>query len=169
MEKPSGTILLMRHAQSVRGGGGLHDFDRPLNECGRNDAPKMGKYLKGLDVIPDQIFCSPAVRAKETSVAFTKGIGVGEDLIKWNKDFYDGGVDNYIWAIQQADEQHQTVMTVGHNPMIERLIGILSGEAIRRGVPPATIACFEATVGSWRDIKPGACTLKWLVTPKNIR
>ena len=159
----------MRHAQSVRGGGGLHDFDRPLNERGRADAPQMGEYLKGLDIIPGQIISSPAVRAKETSLAVAKEVGAGEDLIKWNSDFYDGGVDDYIRAIQQADEQHQTVMTVEHNPMIERLIGILSGEAVRRGVPPATIACFEAAVGSWGDIKPGACTLKWLVTPKNIR
>ena len=169
MEKASRTILLMRHAQSVRGGGGLHDYDRPLNERGRNDAPRMGEYLKGLDVIPDRLVSSPAVRAKETSLAVTKGMGVGEELIEWNREFYDGGPADYIRAIQQADEQYQTVMTVGHNPMIERLIGILSGEAVRRGVPPATIACFEAAVGSWGDIKPGACTLKWLVNPRNVR
>lgn len=169
MEKTSKTILLMRHAQSSRAGSGQRDFDRPLNERGRSDAPQMGEYLNGLDITPDQIISSPAVRAKETVLAVTKGMGAGEDLIKWNSDFYDGGVDDYIRAIQQADEQHQTVMTVGHNPMIERLIAVLSGEVNRRGVPPATIACFEASAETWSEVQPGECGLKWLVTPDNVR
>ncbi|MEJ7675052.1 MAG: histidine phosphatase family protein [Chitinophagaceae bacterium] len=43
----------------------LSDFDRPLNERGKVDAPKMGKRLRKNNVKIDAFISSPAKRAKK--------------------------------------------------------------------------------------------------------
>ena len=39
------TLLLVRHAKSDWGNPALEDFERPLNERGKRDAPAMAKRL----------------------------------------------------------------------------------------------------------------------------
>ncbi|MEI9909506.1 MAG: histidine phosphatase family protein [Bacteroidota bacterium] len=39
------TLILIRHAKSDWSTASLSDFDRPLNERGRKDAPEMAKRL----------------------------------------------------------------------------------------------------------------------------
>ncbi|MEP7080118.1 MAG: histidine phosphatase family protein, partial [Ginsengibacter sp.] len=46
------TLIVVRHAKSSWAQSGLADFDRPLNERGKESAPKMAKILaeKKLDI-----------------------------------------------------------------------------------------------------------------------
>ena len=39
-------LILVRHAKSDWGNPSLRDFDRPLNERGKKDAPEMAGRLK---------------------------------------------------------------------------------------------------------------------------
>src|SRR5512132_3138635 len=57
------TLFLIRHAKSSWDDTALPDKDRPLNDRGKRDAPKMGKRLAKRDVKPDLILSSPAKRA----------------------------------------------------------------------------------------------------------
>jgi phosphohistidine phosphatase len=41
------TVLLIRHAKSSWGDPMMIDFERPLNERGKKDAPAMAKKNKG--------------------------------------------------------------------------------------------------------------------------
>ena len=59
-------LTLLRHAKSDWGDPGLADFDRPLNERGRSDAPRMGKWMAVSGFVPDTVLCSTAVRTRET-------------------------------------------------------------------------------------------------------
>lgn len=52
------TLLLLRHAKSSWANDRLSDFDRPLNDRGRGDAPRMGRLLSRLDMVPDLIISS---------------------------------------------------------------------------------------------------------------
>ena len=40
------TLILVRHAKSDWGNPSLDDFDRPLNERGKKDAPAIAKTTK---------------------------------------------------------------------------------------------------------------------------
>ena len=53
------TLLLVRHAKSDWPTN-VDDFDRPLNERGHKDAPKMAKFLKEISVTIDAFLTSPA-------------------------------------------------------------------------------------------------------------
>lgn len=162
------TFLLMRHAKSSWGDSNLKDFDRPLNSRGKKEAPKMGQLLKRLNLIPDLIISSPAARAKATILSVIGELEIDEKTINWNDDLYYGGASDYLNAIMNAPEESNYVMTVGHNPMTEQFIAELSNRPFKDAVPTATIACFEANVEKWKDVRPVECTLKWVMSPKDL-
>src|ERR671929_1537335 len=82
------TLLLMRHAKSNWDDASLRDFDRPLAERGRRDAPRMGRALMALDSAPDFIVSSPATRARETVEAVIHEAGLTAPLT-FNESIYD--------------------------------------------------------------------------------
>jgi len=168
MAKSKKTILLMRHAKSSWDNSSLRDFDRPLNNRGKGDAPRMGSYLNEVKLTPDLIVSSPAARAKATILGVIKELSLIESAITWNEDLYYGSFEAYLDAIRSANEDVNVVMTVGHNPMTENAIASLSDKPFNEHVPTSTIACFEANVQSWSDVGVGRCRLKWLVSPKTL-
>lgn len=159
----------MRHAKSSWKNPGLRDFDRPLNRRGKKDAPRMGRYLKELELIPDQIFSSPAERAKSTILHVVRELDLPVNIITWDENLYYNGADSYLEAIQQADNQSETVMTVGHNPMTEDAISILSKNGSNKAIKTATIACFEFDTDSWKEIRFEPKALQWVVGPKDLK
>lgn len=161
-------ILLMRHAKSSWNNAALRDFDRPLNQRGNSDAPKMGLYLKELGIIPDQIFSSPANRAKSTVLKVIDQLGLDEKSITWNENLYFNGEFAYAEAIRGADNRSNVVMIVGHNPMTDEVISLLSNQPITRQITTAAIACLETDIESWKDLEYGTCQVNWIVTPKDI-
>jgi len=168
MSSSNKTILLMRHAKSSWGDSNLKDFDRPLNNRGKKDAPIMGQLLRKLNLIPDVIVSSPAARARATVLSVAGELGVDEETISWNEDFYYGGAKDYLDAIMHASDACSVVMTVGHNPMTEQAIAELSDKRFDDAVPTATIACFEVQEENWKDVREGECTLKWVMSPKDL-
>jgi len=68
------TLYLIRHAKSSWDDMNLKDFDRPLNDRGKNDAQEMGKRLKERGIFPDVILSSPDIRALETSKMIARAL-----------------------------------------------------------------------------------------------
>ena len=65
-------LTLIRHAKSSWSDLSLDDFDRPLNERGKRDAPKMAQWFsKNTQEMPI-LFSSPANRALSTAKCFEK-------------------------------------------------------------------------------------------------
>ncbi len=64
------TLLLVRHAKSSWNDLTLSDFDRPLNDRGKDDAPQMAKRIKDKKIKIDLFISSPAKRAKKTANIF---------------------------------------------------------------------------------------------------
>ena len=66
-------LLIIRHAKSSWEVGTLSDFDRPLNDRGKKDAPMMAKRLLDKKIKIDAFVSSPAKRANgsEMSVMHT--------------------------------------------------------------------------------------------------
>ena len=53
-------LLLIRHAKSNWSNALMDDFDRPLNERGNSDAPRMAKILSSKGIHVDAIISSTA-------------------------------------------------------------------------------------------------------------
>ncbi|MCA1667153.1 MAG: histidine phosphatase family protein, partial [Thermomicrobia bacterium] len=121
------TLLVLRHAKSDRGDRSLRDHDRPLAPRGESDAPQMGVALAALDLIPDCLLTSTAVRARETARLVAAALEYGGEIVE-EPALYAASVDTLLDALRDCDEA-VTVLLVGHNPGVEELIGLLTGGA----------------------------------------
>ena len=74
-------LFLVRHAKSSWDNEALPDFERPLNERGKKDAPKMATRLKDKNIIINAFISSPAKRAKKTAELFIKEFGGNKEEI----------------------------------------------------------------------------------------
>lgn len=164
-------ILLMRHAKSSWEEGSLKDFDRPLAKRGQEDAPMMGKFIREIEHKPGIVISSPAQRAQETTRLVVESAKMDKDKISWSEELYFGSVKDYIAAIQAAPDKFDRILLVGHNPLMENTVGILSGAEYKTAVrmPTAALVCLESFAESWETITPGTCQIKWMMIPKVLK
>lgn len=164
-------ILLLRHAKSSWDDPELRDFDRPLAKRGKEDAPRMGRFIRSSGYKPAQICSSTARRAKQTAELFCESAQVDASGIYWNEELYYGGVNDYLDCIREASDGHERVMLIGHNPKIEDLATLLCGGEgkVAFRVPTAGLLCFESFVNKWSDVGASTCQLKWMMIPKVLK
>lgn len=145
----SKVLLILRHAKSSWKNKKLNDHDRPLNKRGRNEAVKMGGYLKKINVIPDAIVTSSALRAIETTTLVCRNCDY-DKLVEVNFAFHKGGTDSYVQAISTAPEDKKILMIVGHNPDVEDLASVITNRTIR--IPTCTLVQIDLLVENWKSI-----------------
>jgi phosphohistidine phosphatase len=165
------TIMLLRHAKSSHDDSSLKDFDRPLAKRGKRDVPRLGAFAQTVKALPGHIVSSPAERAKQTTEHFVEIAGLDANLIAWNENLYYGGARDYLSVIQQAPENVDTVLLVGHNPLMEETVSLLCNEegvyTVR--MPTAALVCIEHPAIEWPQVKPGTARIKWMMTPKLLQ
>ena len=165
------TLVLMRHAKSDWSNPSLGDSERTLNRRGRNDAPLVGNFMYDLIGTPDQIICSDAVRARETAKLVAESLKYKQNIII-EPQLYDSYPSVYLKVISNVTDNVKTLLIVGHNPIIEQLISILSANRpkdMSDHMSTAGVVCFTTVDYSWSDIEPGVWDMKWLATPKLIK
>ena len=143
------TVLLMRHAKSSWKDHKLPDMERPLNKRGKKDAPHMGSLLKDKELVPQKILSSPAVRAKMTAESVVEKSGF-KGKIKYLDGFYLAEPSVYADALKNLPDDVERVMLIGHNPGMEGLVQILSGQV--ESLPTGAIAYLVIPVKHWSEI-----------------
>jgi len=157
-------LLIMRHGKSDWGSGSQRDFDRPLNERGLRDTPRIGEELKKKNLTPDLIISSPAERAKMTAERVAEYSGYRSE-IDWDESFYFGFFKEIIRKLNTVDDRAEKVMIVGHNPTWSSLTEHLSGQYF--DMKTANVCILEYD-GNWKDLKEGKCTFNEYISPKEI-
>jgi len=156
------TLFLVRHAKSSWDNAALPDKERPLNDRGRRDAPKMGERLAKRDVKPDLILSSPAVRALSTAEIVAEKLDYRRKDIVVTERLYAAEVDDLLDVIRQLGDELKCVMLFGHNPEFTELAHRLSGEIAH--MPTCAIAEFTFDAKSWSgidSIKPAQILLDY--------
>jgi len=143
------SVLLLRHAKSSWKHPDLNDQDRPLNKRGKRDALIMGRLLKRKDLVPDIIISSTAIRARSTAEAVAKAYGYKGEIIL-NKSLYAAGPEAYLGLMRDLSDKYVRVLIVGHNPGLEELVEMLTGEI--HLIPTCSLAHVKFRVGKWSDI-----------------
>lgn len=162
------TLFLIRHAKSSWADASLRDFDRPLNQRGLNDAPKMAKVLKREGHFPDQIISSPANRALTTAKFIADGIGYSKENIKEEEMIYGASVNEMMQLINGLNNDCQTVFLFGHNPTFTDLVEYL-GDLEIGNLPTCGIVGFQFEVDSWQHLSGGMGIKIYEDYPKNHR
>ena len=144
------TIYFIRHAKSSWDDPALSDFDRPLNDKGLADAPKMGKKLQELGINPNVIIASPAVRAYETAEIVKKEIGFFGEIIT-NRKLYNATAEQITEVIAGLSHDLECVFIVGHNPGLNEIVHDLVGDFVHLGTCSVFGVRFESE--KWQDLE----------------
>ncbi len=165
------TLLIMRHAKSDWGQPGLSDHDRPLNRRGERDAPRMGRHLRRHDLVPDLVLSSTAMRACTTARETARAAGCAGDPILV-ESLYLASPRHCLAVLEGIGElidgavDPAVVMIVAHNPGMEELVTLLTGE--EETFPTAAVAQVALNLPDWAGIAPHLGTLVTLWRPREI-
>ncbi|MEW5986102.1 MAG: histidine phosphatase family protein [Chloroflexota bacterium] len=161
------TLLLLRHAKSSWDEPQLADHERPLNERGRRDAPRIGQLLRQEQLLPDRIVTSTAVRAMKTAEAVADASGYGETITA-TRALYQADPPAFVAVLRALPDSCQSVMLVGHNPGISEFLEELTGES--EPMPTAALAHVSLPLDKWADLKQrtkGKLVALW--RPRDLR
>jgi phosphohistidine phosphatase len=181
-EDPGRTLVLFRHAKSAWPD--VADHDRPLARRGIRSAPVMGRWLREAGLLPGQVLCSTARRARETWQFAQAGLAATPP-VTFDARIYEAAAPDLLTVIREVPPATGTLLLIGHNPAIEDLALLLAtapGAAARPGplgaapgdlermrskFPTAAIAVLEFR-GTWAGLAPGRARLTAFVTPRDL-
>jgi phosphohistidine phosphatase len=143
------TLLLMRHAKSSWKHPDLPDQDRPLNKRGEKDAPRIGKFIREKELIPQLILASPAKRVSQTVDAMVGKMDF-KGKVQYSDSLYLAEPSTYLSTLREISDEYERVMIVGHNPGLEGLLQILSGQV--ESLPTASFAHLVLPIEHWSDL-----------------
>lgn len=160
------TLFVVRHAKSSWENPELDDFERPLNNRGKRNAPEIGKRLFQRGVMPDAIISSPAKRALSTAKRIAKSLNFPKGKIQTERQFYHGSINDFVRVLQKQNPNQNTIMIFGHNPGLTELVNFLSGSDIYN-IPTCGVAEINFEMDSWNDIGKQKGKLASFDFPKN--
>ena len=146
------TLYLLRHAKSSWDNPKLDDFERPLNKRGHHDAPLMGNLMEKLNVLPDLIISSPAIRASMTTRFVADAINYPLDKIQYDENIYEAGKSQLLDVIYGVDDVVEKLMLVGHNPAFTYFSHYLANHDVSN-IPTCGLYGAELNISSWNKIK----------------
>jgi phosphohistidine phosphatase len=176
------TLVLFRHAKSAWPD--VPDHDRPLARRGIRAAPVMGRWLREAGLLPGQVLCSTARRARETWQFAQAGLAATPP-VTFDARIYEGAAMDLLTVVREVSPVTGTLLLIGHNPAIEDLALLLAtapgGERVpapadaapgdldrmRAKFPTAAIAVLEFH-GTWPGLAPGRARLTAFVMPRDL-
>jgi phosphohistidine phosphatase len=160
-------IFLLRHAKSDWSTLGQKDFERPLVKRGINDALLISQYIQDKKHSVDAVFCSSAVRTKETFDLCAHSFNFSIEKATYLDELYFGSVDKAIKLIKGQNNDLSSVLLVGHNPTMHILLEEITGKTIDSFSTCALAQiCIE---NSWKDLSLKNCELKSFIRPKELK
>jgi phosphohistidine phosphatase len=165
------TLYLVRHAKSNWDNTELSDFDRPLNDRGKKDAPRMGKRLREKKVTPNIMLSSPAERALTTCKEIANVLDFPKGKIKTDKRLYHADEDQILKVLSElkdaARDSEEVVMIFGHNPGLTEFANSLLNESLMN-IPTCGVVHATLNIEHWRDIHFGCGQMLHFDFPKKI-
>lgn len=145
------TLLLVRHAKSDWGNPSLSDFDRPLSERGKRDAPVMAKRLKE-KIEVEMFISSPAKRAAKTAKIFAKAFDKKKKDILFIEKLYMAETDTFFSLIANTDDKHDCIAIFSHNFGITDFANMLT-DTRTDNIPTSGVFAITCDIKSWGSFK----------------
>jgi phosphohistidine phosphatase len=162
-------LILTRHAKSSWDDPLMADHDRPLNERGKMAAADLGDWLASRGYVPDEVFCSDALRTRKTWSGLAPALP-GTPILTLKPALYHAGADVMLAVLRHATTN--TVMMIGHNPGIAEFAARLvahpphSPDFARYPTGATLVADFD--VADWSDVTFGNGVAVDFIVPREI-
>ena len=162
-------LMIWRHAKAVQWSPERNDFSRALQPVGTQHAQWVAEWLLQNLAAPEQILCSPSQRTRETLAPLLSLCPPLAAVTRFIPQLYLAPGDILESCLDAAFAESGSVMIVGHNPGLERLVR----EVIHQrhydeyqGLPTGTLAVIDFTL-DWPEIR-GRGQLSHLIRGKNL-
>jgi len=162
------TLLIIRHAKSSWDIGTLNDFERPLNERGKKDAPVMAKKLIERNISIEAFVASPAKRAKKTAEFFIEAYKRDKEEIIFITKLYHAPAEVFFEVAESLEDVYNTVAIFSHNPGITEFVNMLTDNAKLDNMPTCGIFAIKLYSPSWKNFRKAKKEFLFFDYPKNV-
>lgn len=158
-------LYLLRHAKSSWKEANLADFERPLSGRGRRASETIGQLLKSKEITLDLVVSSPAVRARQTIELVLRAAKMRPEL-RFDERIYEATAGRLLEVVSQVENEHKALLLVGHNPGMQELLLLLTGQ--NEEYPTATLTKIAFKNQKWAEVGSKKGGLEWIVRPKQL-
>jgi 8-oxo-dGTP diphosphatase len=125
---PTRTVLLVRHGSAgTRRGWAGDDRDRPLDDCGWEQADELVRLLAHFD--PTRILCADYLRCQQTMRPLAKSLGLQiEDEPLLSETTYPGREEAAVELLRNLGHPHEATVASSQGPVIADLVSRLAEE-----------------------------------------
>ncbi|MEO6406394.1 MAG: histidine phosphatase family protein [Ferruginibacter sp.] len=160
-------LFIVRHAKSSWDDINLNDFERPLNERGKKDAPAMAEKMQDQKIKIDAFVSSPAKRARKTCEAFCKVYNVPKEKIIFEDDLYNAVAKNFYDVIEKIDDENKRVAIFSHNPGITDFVNSLISSVNIDNMPTCAVFAIKSDIETWLDFRTSEKHFLFFEYPKH--
>ena len=162
---------LFRHAKSDWGDAGQRDFDRGLNNRGRQGAALMGRHIRRHEIEWDMVLASPAERVRATLEEAALGVETSVE-----PRLYLAGPETHFDVIRDVAGDADAVLLSAHNPGLQDVIlALVSPEHetpdFREAMvkfPTASFAVLELPINDWSELGAQNAKLVHFMRPRDL-
>jgi phosphohistidine phosphatase len=162
-------IYILRHCEYDERSGPGPNFDCHLSAVGLAHAQRIGKHMKTQKIQPDVIYCSGAMRARETLDALLESIDSPE--IIYNDAMFGCMPADLLELVIATDDKHRNILLIGHNPAMHgtaHLLGQYSDDSYIKEIAyyyGAGMLCdFTNEAKNWAETSHENCRIAALYT-----
>lgn len=158
-------LYVLRHGLAEEQSHSGKDRDRVLTAEGIKKTRTSGKALRKMELQFDLVLASPFVRAWQTAEIVVEECGCGKALQRCDALSSGAPMSGVLEEITRAAAKCNSVMIVGHEPDLSKLISVLlSGSpGLAITMKKGGLAKLMLAVG-----EPGTARLEWLLSPKHL-
>lgn len=166
------TLYLLRHGKSSWSDPSLADCERPLAQRGRRDTGRIADHLVRLEIEPELVLCSSAVRTRETLELVRPALGAAS-TVRLEAELYAASSDSLLKRVRAVPETVTSLMLIGHNPGLQDLALLLASagselERLEAKFPTAALATLTVPAAPWRRLSEADAVLSAYVVPKQL-
>jgi phosphohistidine phosphatase len=166
------TLLLLRHLKSSWDDQSLADHDRPLSARGVRDGGRVAAHLQSLKARVELVFCSSAVRTRQTLELVRPALGDAQ--VEIEEQLYGASADTLLARLQGIPDSVGSALMIGHNPGMQDLaLSLAAPGPIRSAVvakfPTGALATVAVPHHSWLHLDQGTARLVGYTVPKDLR
>ncbi len=162
------SILFIRHAKSSWEIENLEDFIRPLSERGINDAIKIGRYLKNIQLSPELCICSPSHRTIATFSIINHSSNWHNIKFKLNKNLYECSGKKIKSELKETNNKYNFIAVIGHEPSLSEFIEENCNFSLLKFPTSAIALVVYKDLKRWRNLEKEKGELVFIISPKQL-
>jgi phosphohistidine phosphatase len=146
------TVYIVRHGKAVPASANVADIERMLTDTGVARTCKVALFMAETKPVIDHILSSPAERAYDTALILADKLGIPVSKIATDDILFTGDDTDALAAIEDLDDNLNSVMLVGHNPYVTQLANRFADPKLE-SLPTTGVVSVHFETEKWAELR----------------